>query len=725
MQSLFNQLKPYWKWVLVIILAHISQGFFTLLLPQYTSQLVDTGIQNQGFEYGVPLALRQEDWVYLDPYIEGGPTQHYDQEAGHLYLKADLRESEAALADLEASYGIPLALYQTLVSQEPDQVQAVRQALEAGQGYPQAFVDQAQALFDAYGEDYVHTTAVQGSLALYEAAGLSARPIQQAYFRQFVLEMVGVSVGIIGSAFLAFYCAARVGGLLGQSLRRQIFSQVLTFSEAEMDAFSTASLITRSSNDIQQIQLVVTVFLRAMLFAPILAAGGLLAIIIFQPQLAWVILVSLLAIGLLVLVLVKLTMPRFRQIQPLFDRVNLITREILTGLQVIRAFGRQAYEQDRFEEANSRLQKNFLVIARVMSVMMPVMIFILNGASILIVWVGGQLIGQGQMQVGDMMAFITYSMQVLGSFLNLTVMSLMFPRALVALRRVEEVIQQEASVQDPERPQEVQAETMAGQVAFNQVAFRYQGASQDSVSGIDFIANPGETTAIIGSTGSGKSTILSLLMRFHDVSSGSIAIDGIDIRDMRLDQLYDLIGYVPQKAVLFSGTIRDNIGYGLETMSEAVMERAGQLSHAEDFILARDQAYDARIAQGGSNVSGGQKQRLSIARAIAKDPLIYLFDDSFSALDYRTDASLRQALKENMTEATVIIVAQRVSTILHAEKIVVLDEGRIDGIGTHGELMKKSQVYREIAESQLSPEELSQSQADETLFLGEVAYGQE
>ena len=505
---------------------------------------------------------------------------------------------------------------------------------------------------------------------------------------------------------LVGFLASRVGAATGRDLRGNVFRKVVGFSNNEFDHFSTASLITRSTNDIQQIQLIIVMLLRIVLYAPILAIGGVIQVFQTNVSMSWIIGLAVLLIGLVILVLFLVAMPKFRILQTLVDKVNLVMREILTGLPVIRAFSTQEHEEERFDDANRMLTKTNLFVNRAMTFMMPVMMLIMNGVSVLIMWNGAHGIDEGQMQVGDMMAFIQYTMQIIMGFLMLCMLSIMLPRAAVAADRVEEVLSSRTVIHDPERPKSFSGEKK-GLLVFDHVSFKYPGADENVLHDITFTAKPGETTAIIGSTGSGKSTLVNLIPRFYDVSEGSITLDGVDIREVTQHELREKLGYVPQKGLLFSGDIASNIMFGNPDGSEREMTEAAEIAQAVEFIDAKPDGYHSHIAQGGSNVSGGQKQRLSIARAIAKRPEVFIFDDSFSALDFKTDVTLRKALKKRTKDSTVLIVAQRISTILNAEQIIVLDDGRVAGIGTHKDLLKNCEVYRQIAASQLSESELA------------------
>ena len=506
------------------------------------------------------------------------------------------------------------------------------------------------------------------------------------------------------------FLASRVSAAIGRDLRRETFSSVIGFSNAEIENFSTASLITRTTNDIQQVQFVCVILLRMVAYAPILGIGGVLHVVGNSSGLSWIVVLDVALLLLLLLFLMSVAMPKFKVMQQLVDRLNLVSREILTGIMPVRAFSREKFEEQRFDKANRELMGTQLFTNHAMVAMMPFMTLIMNGTSLLIVWFGGKAMDAGTMQVGEMIAFITYTMQIVMSFLMLAMVAVMLPRAGVAADRIDEVIRTKATIHDPDETaaKAAQAHTdWQGVVQFEDVSFRYPGADSDALEHISFTAKPGETTAIIGSTGCGKSTLLNLIPRFYDVTGGKVTVDGIDVREMPQAQLHDLLGYVPQKGVLFSGTIDSNLKFGGEDITDAQVHKAAAIAQATDFIEAKPEGYQSPIAQGGSNVSGGQKQRLSIARAIAKNPKVYLFDDSFSALDYKTDVTLRRALKAQTDNATVIIVAQRISTVLHANQILVLDEGRLVGKGTHAQLMVSCPEYQEIARSQLSQKELA------------------
>lgn len=574
---------------------------------------------------------------------------------------------------------------------EDQREEMVAQIAEKMDDMPDSIVEQAATA-------YIKT--------VYEKLGMDTEQIQNSYILRTGAKMIGLAfLGMFASVMVGLL-ASRVAARTGRDLRSRVFKKVVGFSNAEFDHFSTASLITRSTNDIQQIQMLVVMLLRMVMYAPIMAAGGIIKVFRTNVDMSWIIGLAVVLILLLVLVLFIVAMPKFKILQNMVDRLNLVTREILTGLSVIRAFSTEKYEEKRFDNANKDLMKTNLFVNRAMTFMMPVMMLVMNGITILIVWNGAHGIDNGNMQVGDMMAFIQYTMQIIMSFLMICMVSIMLPRAAVAADRVDEILASKTAIEDPENPETLPAGSK-GEVVFDHVNFRYPGAEEDVLHDIHFTAKPGQTTAIIGSTGSGKSTLVNLIPRFYDVTGGKILIDGTDIRKITQHELRDKLGYVPQKGVLFSGTIESNILYGNPDGTKAEMEEAASIAQATEFIEEKRKKYDSPIAQGGTNVSGGQKQRLSIARAIAKKPDVFIFDDSFSALDYKTDVTLRAALKEKTQDSTVIIVAQRISTILHAEQIIVLDEGRIAGIGTHKELLKNCDAYYQIASSQLSEKELA------------------
>ena len=560
---------------------------------------------------------------------------------------------------------------------------------------------------DSMGDDMMMSSAITCTRTCYDSMDYNYKDIQMSYLKRVGVEMILMTLLMVASAILTGLVAARVAAGVGCDLRESIFKRVISFSDAEINRFSTASLITRSTNDVQQIQMVTVMLLRMVLYAPVLAVGGIIKVVESGASMGWVIVVAVAGILVVLGVLMAIALPKFKIMQDLVDRVNLVSREILTGIPVIRAFGREKFEEERFDKANKDLTKTSLFVNRVMTFMMPVLMFIMYAVTILIEWVAAHRIDSGELQVGSMTAFITYTMMIIMSFLMIGMLSVMLPRAGVAADRIKEVIDTESTICD--KPDCKKLEAVKGVVRYEHVSFAYPGADEDVLTDLDFEARPGETTAIIGSTGCGKSSLVQLMPRFYDVTGGKITIDGTDIRDVSIESLRENIGYVPQKGVLFSGTIASNIRFGAEDASDEQMKNAAAIAQATDFIEEKDKQYDSSISQGGTNVSGGQKQRLAIARAVARNAKIYIFDDSFSALDFKTDVAVRKALREDMTDSTVFIVAQRVSTILHADQILVLDEGKIVGKGTHKELMENCPVYEQIARSQLSEKEIAAS----------------
>lgn len=663
--------------VVAVVLLLILQAYCDLSLPSYTSDIVDVGIEQGGIENAVPEVMRAETLENIcllsgeDALIRENYRMNKD---GNYELRAD----------------------------EPDTIAALNEAM---QGAIVTLYHQGETV-EELSDTMASQMAVMFVRAEYEALGVDLSAIQTRYLLATGGKMLLMTVLMMAASIAVGFLASRVSAGIGMRLRGRVFRKVVSFSQAEMDRFSTASLITRSTNDIQQVQMVAVMLLRLVCYAPILGIGGIIKVVNTRTGMGWIIVVAVALILALVGTLMKIAMPKFKLMQTLVDRMNLVSREILTGVPVIRAFSREKHEEERFDKANRELMSTQIFTNRVMTFMMPTMMLIMNAIAVAIVWFGSKGIDMGNLQIGDMMAFITYSMQIVMSFLMLTMISVMLPRAGVAAERIEEILNTEPTILNREQ---VRDEALSGKgiVAFEDVHFRYPGAEEDALSDISFIAEPGKTTAIIGSTGCGKSTLLHLLPRFYDVTGGRITIDGIDIRELSQKKLRSLMGFVPQKGVLFSGTIASNIKFaGEENVSDEMMEEAAEIAQAKEFIESKKETYESPIAQGGTNVSGGQKQRLSIARAIAGKPPIFLFDDSFSALDYKTDAVLRKALHEKLSGATVIIVAQRISTILHADQIIVLDDGRIVGIGRHEELLQTCEAYQEIAKSQLSESEL-------------------
>lgn len=714
MGKIFRNLAPYWKSVIIILALLAVQAFCDLAMPQYTSDIIDTGIQNGGIAYSVPQSVTQTDFEEAELFMTDEQAalwkKSYDLEEDGIYRLNISKKKDITAVQNELIVPI-LINYQLKDDERVQFIQAAKAGL-AGKDAVIQMQDKASQMIDSMGASLVSSMGVAYAKQCDANAGMDMNKIQLNYLLAAGGKMVGLALIMAAATVLVGLAASRVAAGVGMTLRGNLFKKVVGFSNTEMDKFSTASLITRCTNDVQQIQMVTVIMLRIVAYAPIIGIGGIIKVLNTGSHMEWVIGLAVLLIMGFVLVLTSIAMPKFKLMQKLVDKVNLVSREILTGLSVIRAFGREDEEEKRFDAANTELTKTNLFTNRVMTFMMPGMMFIMYVITVLIVWVSAHHIDAGTMQVGTMTAFMTYAMQIVMAFLMLTMLSIMLPRAAVAADRIDEVMKTASSVENPDNPVHVE-DKAEGKVRFNHVNFRYPNAEDCVLENIDFEALPGQTTAIIGSTGCGKSTLVNLIPRLYDVTEGSITIDGTDIRDMSLEDLRGMIGFVPQKAVLFSGTIASNIKFGNSDASDDDMKQCAQIAQATEFIEEKDDTYNSRIAQGGSNVSGGQKQRLSIARAIAKHPKIFVFDDSFSALDLKTDAALRKALGENVRNSTMIIVAQRVSTILHAEQIIVLDEGRIAGIGTHGQLLENCEVYKEIAMSQLSEEELKNAGKEE------------
>ena len=701
MLKMLKYMKKSVGWILLIIVLLFVQAYSDLALPEYTSRIVDTGIQQKGIPDAVPDRIRETTLTGLTMLMDQEDASqvldaYTDAEDGVCQLK-DISDSRRE--ELNDSMGLAMMVSMMAASEGMDLTQQVPQE------QIQAILDQANAQKEQISDSIVTQMAVTFVQQEYEAMGEDLAQIQMNYLIRTGVQMLGLALISMMAAVLVTFLASRVAALLGHDLRNQVYRKVISFSSAEMNRFSTASLITRSTNDIQQVQMLMTMVFRIVLYAPIIGIGGIMKVLRTESGMTWILGVAVCALAVLILVLLVVAMPRFKKLQTMIDRLNLITREILTGLSVIRAFSAEKHEEERFEEANHRLMKTNLFVNRCMTFMMPLMMLIMNGISVLIVYVGAHHIDEGALQVGDMMAFIQYTMQIIMAFLMLSMLSVMLPRASVSANRIVEVLNTEVSIRNLEQPKRP-SEDRKGEVEFSHVSFSYPGAEEEVLHDITFTAKKGETVAFIGSTGSGKSTLVNLIPRFFDVSEGVIRVDGVDIREMDIRDLRSRLGYVPQKGILFSGTIASNLCFGAEDASMEELNQAADIAQASEFIAQKEDGMESPIAQGGTNVSGGQKQRLSIARAVAKHPEIYIFDDSFSALDYKTDAALRQALKRETSEATTLIVAQRISTILHADKIMVLDNGAVAGCGTHKELMESCEVYRQIARSQLSEEEL-------------------
>jgi len=749
MKNLFKYAASYWKAMIAILLILVLQAYCDLSLPAYTSDIVNVGIQQGGMEDEVPRQIATEEMeklllfvseddqqTVMDAYTEDNTS--YKKEA--YVLKDSVAEDEHTLRKLKEILQIPMMMTSGIESGSDTTKQMeekLKEQMSQGmsQGMQQSVPLDDMSMFDLLKmlpaeqrttmvekieeqmsempDTILDQAAVSFCKSAYKDLGMDMDQTQIHYLLKTGGQMAALALLGMAASIMVAFLASRVGASAGRDLRSGVFHKVVGFSNNEFNHFSTASLITRSTNDIQQIQMLIVMLLRMVLYAPILAIGGVLQVMKTNVSMSWIIGLAVIIIAFVVLLLFLVVMPKFKVLQNLVDKLNLVTREILTGLPVIRAFSTEKHEEERFDDANRTLTKTNLFVNRAMTFMMPVMMLVMNGVSVLIVWTGAHGISDGQMQVGDMMAFIQYTMQIIMGFLMLCMISIMLPRAAVAADRVEEVLKSETMIHDPKQEKHF-PEDGKGVLTFDHVSFRYPGADEDVLEDITFTAKPGETTAIIGSTGSGKSTLVNLIPRFYDVTSGDITLDGVDIREVKQHELREKLGYVPQKGVLFSGDIASNIMFGNSHGSDDEMIEAAEIAQATEFIDTKPEKYKSPISQGGSNVSGGQKQRLSIARAIAKHPQVFIFDDSFSALDYKTDVTLRRALAEKTSGSTVLIVAQRISTILHAEQIIVLDEGKVAGKGTHAELLKNCPVYREIAESQLSRKELEAALNEQT-----------
>lgn len=747
MLKVLSYLKKTWVSVVIIVLLLCVQAGADLALPSYTSEIVNVGIQAGGIENQAPEVIRKsqmenlllftsDDEEILNNYTllskDNLEEKEYEKlvkkypllETEEIYKQNKLKEEEQS--SLNKKMTKPLMLLTTITSEETEE--ALKAQILQNVPEPQKSMMQNMTLMDILKsmpqeqlaqmleevnkklDGMMGTVLDQAAISAvkeeYKAIGMDTDKIQNDYIFMAGLRMLGIALISMVSAVAIMFLSSRVAAKLGETLREKVFRKVLKFSTEEFNNFSTASLITRSTNDIQQIQMLITMLFRVVVYAPIIGVGGFLRVLAnSNSSMAWIIGLAIVCIIGIVLVLFIVAMPKFKKLQDLIDKLNLVAREILTGLPVIRAFHTEEREEKRFEKSNQDLMKANVFVNRAMSIMMPALMFIMNSIMLLIIWVGGHNVDQGIMQVGDMMAFIQYTMQIVMSFLMISMISIMLPRAAVSANRINEVLETEPRIKDKKETESFDP-NKKGLVEFRNVSFRYPDADKEILEDINFTAEPGKTTAIIGSTGSGKSTVVNLIPRFYDVTGGELLIDGVNIKDVSQKDLRKIIGFVPQKGVLFSGTIESNIKYGNPEMSDEQMKQAAQIAQATEFIESKELQYQTPIAQGGTNVSGGQKQRLSIARAIAIDPEIYVFDDSFSALDYKTDAALRAALEKQTTNKTVIIVAQRISTVLNADQIIVLEEGRIVGKGTHKELMENNETYRQIALSQLSKEEL-------------------
>lgn len=754
MGKIFKNIVPYWKMLIFVLIFLVVQAWCDLALPQYTSDIIDTGIQNSGIEHIVPKAITTEEFETAKLFMTDKETKVWE----NAYKKADDKKLEIkklskeklnelddqlrmalimnynmstvdektfkkqmagqmqideakmdsmSLNDIEKMTGMKLSTFKKNGKTYVDMRQIFKGMFDAGKMPKKNILSMRNDMeekFDKVGSTLTDSMGVAYAAKCDKQAGVNVDDIQRNYLWAAGLKMLGIALIMGAATVIVGFFASKIGAGIGRDLRSKIFKQVVSFSNAEMDKFSTASLITRSTNDIQQVQMVTTMLLRMVAYAPIIGVGGVIKVIETGSGMGWVIVLAVLVLLGFVGILMTLAMPKFKIMQVMVDKVNLVSREILTGLPVIRAFGREKREEERFDNANKDLTKTLLFTNRVMTFMMPGMMMIMYGLTILIVWVGAHRIDKGVLQVGSMTAFITYAMLIVMSFLMLTVLSVMLPRAGVAADRIDEVIKTKSSILDPENPATLENHT--GLLAFNNVNFRYPGAEEDVLENISFTAEPGKTTAIIGSTGCGKSTLVNLIPRLYDITSGEITLDGKDIRSISMEELRSELGFVPQKGILFSGTIASNLRFGNKDATDEEIRNAAEIAQAMEFIEEKNEKFDSHISQGGTNVSGGQKQRLAIARAIAKNPKVFIFDDSFSALDMKTDVILRKALEEKVKDCSVIIVAQRISTIMHAEQILVLDDGKIVGKGTHDELLKNCEVYQQIAKSQLSAKEL-------------------
>ena len=748
LKVLKNLKNSFWSVVLIILLL-IVQAQADLRLPDYTSKIVNVGIQAGGIETAVPEVISKEDMENIlmfseeddkitanytligensskeqEKVLENYLGKDYSIEPDTIYVLNDIDSSkEDELSSIMASPLMELAtvtsedtaskIKENMMANVPEEQKAVIEnmsILDIIKSMPEeqrtAVLSEFTKQIDEMQDSIKEQAAVTEIKNIYKDLGIDTDKLQNNYILFTGLQMLGVALISMASAITIMLLSARVAAKLGKTLREKVFKKVLSFSTGELNRFSTASLITRSTNDIQQIQQLIAILFRVVVYAPIIGIGGLMKVLTTSDNsMAWIIGVAILAVLFIVVTLFIVAMPKFRKLQELTDKLNLVSREILSGLQVIRAFNTEKKEEKRFDNANKDLMKTNVFVNRAMTIMMPALMLVMNSIAVLIVWVGGQNVDQGIMQVGDMMAFIQYTMQIVMAFLMISMISIMLPRASVSANRINEVLETEPAIKDREETKKFDP-NKKGLVEFKNVSFRYPDADTEILEDINFTAEPGKTTAIIGSTGSGKSTVVNLIPRFYDVTGGELLIDGVNIKDVSQKDLRDIIGFVPQKGLLFSGTIESNIKYADENMSDERMEKAAKIAQATEFIETKEKKYQDPIAQGGGNVSGGQRQRLSIARALAKDPEIFVFDDSFSALDLKTDAALREALSEITQDKTVIIVAQRISTILNADQIIVLEEGKVVGIGTHDELIKNNETYRQIALSQLSEEEL-------------------
>ena len=739
MSKLIKYLKPFWFPLLITVALLFAQAQCELALPDYMSEIVDTGITKGGIQDGVVQVIRESEYQHLtlfmsekqqalfsDNYtlIKAQEASSEQKENYPLLKKENVYElnsiDEKAREDLNAALVKAEMAVSAVRMQANDKTSELSKLMQA-QGMKDPFVmlsfmpkeqlatmmSEIDKQMEAMGDTIAQASGSAYAKSEYEAVGMELEDIQNDYILHAGGKMLLVALGSAVSAILVGLFASRIGAGLSRNLRKGIFEKVESFSNEEFNRFSTSSLITRTTNDVQSVQMVIIMFLRVVIYAPIIGFGAVMHVLDNGADMTWIIALCVVILLSLIGVLMGVTMPKFKITKKLNDRINSITRGFLEGMPVIRAFNTQDYEEKSFDATNTRIMKNQLFINRMMSLMMPAMMLVMNASSLLIIWVGGHLIESGSIQVGAMMAFIQYAMQIIMAFLMIAMVAVIWPNASVSAARIVEVLDSEVKIKDPKKAKAYNPK-QKGYIEFRNVSFRYPGAEEDVLHDISFTAKPGETTAFIGSTGSGKSTVVNLVPRFYDVSEGAIYIDGIDIRDVKQHDLREKIGYVPQKGILFSGDIESNLRYAKEDATAQEIAEAARIAQATEIIEAKPEKYATPISQGGTNVSGGQKQRLSIARALVKRAEIYIFDDSFSALDFKTDAKLRTELNKMIreTQATVLLVAQRISSIMHADRIVVLDKGRVAGIGTHEELMESCEVYQEIAYSQLSKEEL-------------------
>ncbi len=745
MLNLLKHLKPFIGSMIIAIALLFVQAICDLSLPDYMSNIVNVGIQQGGVENAVPKVIKLSEMEKLFIFMKSDEINFVkdnyillnkdnltnDEYSKYLKSYPELKneniyklntKKEENLDKLNDIFGKPMIIVSMVevngltsisgmdMPVAPSEIPTDKDSFEMLRMMPQEKIDALVSTVDEKLAEMPESMITQAATTFvkeqYKDVGINTNRLQSNYVIIAGIKMIGIALISMIATVVVSFIAARVGAALGRNLRKDVFNKVVGFSNTEFDEFSTASLITRTTNDIQQIIMLVVMGLRIVFYAPILGIGGVVKVINTGASMGWIIGVAVISILLLVVVLFSFAMPKFKSVQKLVDRLNLVTRESLTGMLVIRAFSTQKYEEEKFEIANRNLTKTNLFVNRIMTIMMPLMMFIMNAITLLIVWVGSHRIDEGVMQVGTMMAFMQYTMQIIMAFLMISMVSVILPRAMVSAQRVSEVLNVDVAIKDADKLEMFNHEEK-GTIEFKNVSFKYPGADEDVITNVSFKAFPGETTAFIGSTGSGKSTLINLIPRFYDATEGEILIDGVNIKNVSQHDLREKIGFIPQKGLLFSGTIESNLKYGGEHITDEDMIKASEIAQAIEFINSKEERFNTEIAQGGTNVSGGQKQRLAIARAIAKKPEVFIFDDSFSALDFKTDAKLRKAINTELKESTLLIVAQRISTIMNANQIIVLDEGKVVGKGTHKELMKNCEVYQQIALSQLSKEELS------------------